>query len=74
MADGWAVEVTMKTVGGGESKQVYYAHIPDRLSAEQAVAGRVGVMPDVKVWAKAPVPHNTFVEMRVPEGQVSQWM
>lgn len=74
MADGWAVEVTMKTVGGGGSKQVYYAHLPDRSAAEQAVAQRVAATPDVKVQAKVPVPHNTFVEMHVAEGKVSQWM
>jgi hypothetical protein len=61
-------------VGGGESKQTYYAHIPDRSAAEQAVERHVAATPDVKVEAKAIVPHNAFVEMHVPEGQVSQWM
>jgi hypothetical protein len=74
MADGWAVEVTMQVLGGGESKQTYYAHIPDIAAAEEAVRKRISATPDVKVKAKAPVPHGTFVDMRVPEGEVSQWM
>jgi hypothetical protein len=74
MADGWAVEVTMKVMGGGESKQIYYAHIPDRVTAEQAVARRVAITPDVKVEAKAPVSHDKFVEMHVSEGEISQWI
>lgn len=74
MADGWAVQVTMKVEGGGESKQLYYAHVPDRTEAEQAVAKHVSAIGDVKVEAKEPVAHNAFVGMKVPEGGISQWM
>lgn len=73
MADGWAVQVTRRVTGGGESKQTYYAHIPDRGAAERAVANRVCATSGVRVMATAKVPHNAFAGMNVPEGEVSQW-
>jgi hypothetical protein len=75
VADGWAVEVTMQVLGGGEPKRpFFYAHIPDRSAAENAVRERVSATPDVRVEAKAPIPHAAFVGMNVPEGEVIQWM
>ncbi len=73
MADGWAVEVTMKVLGGGHSTQIYYAHIPDRSAAEEAVKRSISATPDVKVEAKEPVPHNAFVGAKISEGAVGQW-
>jgi len=52
MTQGWTVEVTAKASGGGEAKQVFGAHIPDRSAAEQAVAKRAAATPDAKVEAK----------------------
>ena len=72
MTQGWTVEVT-KTSGGGEAKQVFRAHIPDRSAAEQAVTKRVAATPDVKVEAKEPISHDTFMAHGVDEGDVSQW-
>jgi hypothetical protein len=74
MADGWAVEVTMKVVGGGESKQIYHAHIQDPRAAEEAVRRYITATPDVRVEAKKPVAHNAFVGANIPEGQVGQWV
>jgi len=73
MTQGWTVEVTTKASGGGEAKQVFRAHIPDRTAAEQAVAKRVAATPDVKVEAKEPISHDTFMAHGVDEGDVSQW-
>jgi hypothetical protein len=73
MADGWAVEVTMEVVGGGESKQIYYAHCPVRAAAEEVVKRHISAAPNVKVHAKECVPHDAFVSMDVPEGGVGQW-
>jgi hypothetical protein len=71
VADGWAVEVIMRTDEDGESKRTFYAHIPDSSAAEQAVAKRVGAIPDVRVEARARVPHATFVEKQIAEGEVA---
>jgi hypothetical protein len=73
MADGWAVEVTMWVMGGGQSKQTYYAHVPDRTAAEEAVKLHILAPPDVKVEARKPVAHNAFVGVNIPEGGVGQW-
>ena len=73
MTQGWTVEVTTKASGGGEAKQVFRAHIPDRSAAEQAVTKRVAATPDVKVEAKEPISHDTFMAHGVDEGSVSQW-
>jgi len=71
MTQGWTVEVT-KTSGGGEAKQVFRAHIPDRTAAEQAVAKRVAATPVVKVEAKEPLSHETLMAHGINEGDVSQ--
>jgi hypothetical protein len=57
-----------------ESGEVRNRRRMGRVAAEQAVARRVGATPDVKVEAKGPVLHGKFVEMRVSEGEISQWM
>jgi hypothetical protein len=71
VADGWAVEVITRTDQEGEAKRTFYAHIPDASAAEQAVAQRVGATPDVRVEARARVPHGTFVEKQIAEGEVA---
>ena len=73
MADGWAVEVITRMDEDGESKRTFYAHIPDSSAAEQAVAQRVGATPDVRVEARARVPHDTLVEKQIAEGEVAKW-
>ena len=72
MTQGWTVEVTTKASGGGEAKQVFRAHIPDRSAAEQAVTKRVAATPDVKVEAKEPISHDELMARGVQEGDVSQ--
>jgi hypothetical protein len=71
VADGWAVEVITRTDQEGEARRTFYAHIPDASAAEQAVAQRVGATPDVRVEARARVPHGTFVEKQIAEGEVA---
>jgi hypothetical protein len=73
MADGWAVKVTIQVMGGGQSEQIWYAHVPDRTGAEEAVKRRISATPDVKVEAVEVVSHNAFAGMNVAEGAVSQW-
>jgi hypothetical protein len=74
MTDGWAVEVKMKVLGGGESTQIYNARVPDKLTAEEAVRKRVNATPDVIVTAKSPVSASVFEGMNVKPGDVSQWI
>jgi hypothetical protein len=74
MSDGWAVEVKMKVIGGGESTQTYYARVPDRLGAEEAVKKRINATPDVIVTAIAPVSASSFEGMNVKPGNVAQWI
>jgi hypothetical protein len=77
VADGWAVKVTAKVLGGdewgGESTRTYYAHIPDRVAAERAVARHISAAFDEEVEATVPIPHDMFVSMGVDEGGVAQW-
>ncbi len=72
MADGWAVLVKMGVIGGGESTQLFYAHLPNRMDAENAVKKHISASPDVRIEAQKSVPHNAFVEMHIPEGGVGQ--
>jgi hypothetical protein len=72
MSYGWAVEVKMKVLGGGESTQTYYARVPDRLAAEEAVRKRISATPDVIVTATAPISALVFEGMNVKPGDVSQ--
>jgi hypothetical protein len=72
MTQGWTVEVTTKASGGGEKKDLYYAHIPDRSAAEQAVAKRVAATPDVRVEAKSQLSHDELMARGADEGNVSQ--
>jgi hypothetical protein len=73
MSDGWAVLVTMKVMGGGTSKQLYYAAIANRVEAVEAVKRRTGATPDVNVEAQAPVSESVFRAHNVADGQVVQW-
>lgn len=72
MADGWMVEVTTQRMGGGSLTEVWYAHIPNRAQAEDAVRMRVQSTPDVEILARSTVPHNALVALGCPEGGVSQ--
>ena len=69
MSDGWAVEVKMKVLGGGESKQTYYACVPDKLGAED----RINATDHVIVTARNLVLASVFEAMNVKLGDVSQW-
>jgi len=73
MSDGWAVEVKMKVLGGGESKQTYYACVPDKLGAEDAVRKRIIATDHVIVTARNLVLASVFEAMNVKLGDVSQW-
>ena len=73
MSDGWAVEVKMKVLGGGESKQTYYACVPDKLGAEDAVRKRINATDHVIVTARNLVLASVFEAMNVKLGDVSQW-
>ncbi|SRR5229473_2842137 len=68
-----AVEVKMKVLGGGESKQTYYACVPDKLGAEDAVRKRINATDDVIVTAGNLVLASVFEAMNVKLGDVSQW-
>jgi hypothetical protein len=61
-------------IGGGESTQTYYARVPDRLGAEEAVKKRINATPDVIVTAIAPVSASSFEGMNVKPGNVAQWI
>jgi hypothetical protein len=73
MSDGWAVGVKMKVLGGGESTRTYYARVPDRLAAEEAVRKRIKAADDVIVTARTLVLASVFEAMNVKPGDVTQW-
>ena len=74
MADGWAVKVIMKTVGGGSSDQIYFAHVADRAAAEETVRVHISASPDVTIVGEKVVSHSSFEGMRIGEGKVGQWI
>lgn len=57
-----------------EAIGIYYAHIPDRSVAAQAVARLLIAFRDVKLEDAWPVAHVAFVGMRLAEGGVRQWL
>jgi len=62
------------TEGGEEAISIYYAHVPDRSVAAQAVARLLTAFRDVKLEDAWPVAHVAFVAMRLAEGEVRQWL
>ena len=74
MSDGWAVEVKMKVLGGGESTKPITLVFPIDWELERPVRKRINATPDVIVTAKAPVSASTFEGMNVGPGLVSQWI
>jgi hypothetical protein len=74
ISGGWAVEVRRKILGGGESTQTYYARVPDRLGAEEAVRKWINATPDVIVAAITQVSASSFEGMKVKPGNVTQWI
>jgi hypothetical protein len=70
MTDGWGVTVRIKTFGGAESVEIYYARFPTRADAEEAVKRHVNATPDVVVEARGRMFGQQFDEMNVGPGQV----
>ena len=71
--DGWAILVVTKLLGGGESRQIYYARFEDRIKAEEAVKNYIGPTADVMLDAQTLIDGGVFDEMKVKPGTVSQW-
>jgi hypothetical protein len=53
MSDGWAVLVKVKTLSGGESKQIFYARLSDATEAVEAVKRHIHATQDVVVQAQS---------------------
>jgi hypothetical protein len=71
MSNGWGVHV--KRVSE-TSSQTYYARVPDRTDAVEAVRKHIGAQDDVVIEARAPVQSTAFDAMGMGNGQVGQWV
>ena len=74
MSGGWSVHVEMTTSEGGKSSQTYYARVPDRVDAVEAVRKHIGALPDAAIEARKPVQSTVLDAMNIGIGQVGQWI
>ena len=74
MSDGWAVLVKVKTLSGGETKQIFYARLSDATEAEEAVKRYINASPDVVVQAQNKITPGVFEGVKIAPGGVGQWM
>jgi hypothetical protein len=74
MSNGWAVKVTrMLPTGGGTQTEIWYAAIPGRTEAENAVREHVSAPSEASVVAEQPVEEAALRGLGLNEGQISQW-
>lgn len=73
MSDGWAVKVTrIPPTGDGTRIEIWYAAIPGRTEAENAVREHVGVPSETSVIAERPVQEAALRGLGLNDGQISQ--
>jgi hypothetical protein len=71
MADGYLIEVTTPQKGGGAPvKAMWYAHIPGKDEALDAVRDKAGAAAGATVSVVKPLTHLILTEVNVPEGEV----
>jgi hypothetical protein len=73
MSNGWGVHVETRTSEGENSSQTYYARVPVRIDAVEAVRKHIGAQGDVVIEARKPVQSSVFDAMKIGIGQVGQW-
>ena len=74
MSSGWGVHVQVITREGKKSSQTYYARVPDRIGATEAVRRHVGAASDAVIEAHKPVQSSVFDVLNIDIGQVGQWV
>ena len=74
MSDGWAVLVKVKTLSGGECKQIFYARLSDATEAVEAVKRHIHATQDVVVQAQSKITPGVFDGVKIAPGGVGQWM
>jgi hypothetical protein len=74
MSSGWAVHVELRTMKGDKSSQTYYARLPDRMEAAEAVRNLIGAASDAVIEARKPVQSSALDAMNIGIGQVGQWV
>jgi hypothetical protein len=71
MADGYLIEVTTPQMSGGAPmKAMWYAHIPGKDEALDAVRDKAGTAPGTTIKVVKPLTHLILTEVGVPEGDV----
>lgn len=74
MSSGWSVHVKVTTREGVTSSQTYYARVPDRLAAAEAVRRHLGAPAGAVIEARKPVQSSVFEALDIDAGQVAQWV
>jgi hypothetical protein len=74
MSSGWGVHVRVRTREDNISSQVYYARVPDRTGAVEAVRHHIGASGDAAIEARKPVQSSVFDVLNIGVGQVGQWV
>jgi hypothetical protein len=74
MSSGWGVHVEVRTLEGDRSSQTYYARVPDRMDAVEAVRKHIGARADAVIEARKPVQSTVLDAMNIGIGQVGQWV
>ena len=69
MSSGWAVTVRARMSDDIEASETYYARVPDRQAAEEAVRRYLDA-PTHIVEARLPVQSSVFDALNIPNGQV----
>jgi hypothetical protein len=71
MANGWIVTVRTPAVTGSVSAlEVWYAAIPDRTAAEQAIKDKTGASADTKVLAHQEISDSLMIALKLKAGDV----
>jgi hypothetical protein len=73
MSSGWGVHVQVITQEGKKSSQTYYARVPDRVGAAEAVR-HIGAAANAVIEARNPVQSRVFDVLNIDIGQVGQWL
>jgi hypothetical protein len=71
MSSGWGVHVQVITLEGKKSSQTYYARVPDRRDATEAVRQYVGATADAVIEARKPIQSSVFDVLNIDIGQVA---
>jgi hypothetical protein len=75
MSSGWGVHVQE---GAGEGNKppsrMYYARVPDRVGAVEAVRRHLGAANDAVIEARKPVQSSVFDVLKIDIGLVSEWV